>query len=187
MSDITNLISQIPNILQYFVPGAFFVIIFTHLCSVQLSSTYKTILSCIISYVCIALINITIAPSFWGLVILSVLLSCILGILTSRLFVSKWFKSLLIKTFYKSPHNDMWRNVLSFDKGTNLKVYLKDKSYYIIGHYHSHEEKGNDSWFCLSSHIKYDKDNNEIVNYEEDKNAYITFLVRDVETIEIFQ
>ena len=106
----------------------------------------------------------------------------------------KYFKKLTVKLFHKTLNDDIWRDVLDLKHGSNLKVYLKDKDYYIIGHHKNHEENGNDSWLALSSFGKYDKETN--ANYKKEPNftennrenefRIITVKFSDIEHIEIF-
>lgn len=96
----------------------------------------------------------------------------------------------MVKTFHKTPNDDIWRDVLDLEQGSNLKVYLKNQDYYIIGHHKNHEEKGNDSWLALSGFCKMDKHTNG--NYESEPsflgqdNIIITIRFSDIEHIEIF-
>lgn len=96
----------------------------------------------------------------------------------------------MIRLFHKTPNDDIWRDVLDLENGSNLKVYLKDKDYYIIGHHKNHEEKGEDSWLALSGYGKFDKITNE--NYMQEPNfinnsaVIITVRFSDIDYIEIF-
>lgn len=125
-------------------------------------------------------------------------LSIVLGILfvsiTAVLSQQTFFKNITVKLFHKTFNDDIWRDVLDLENGSNLKVYLKGKDYYIIGHHKSHEENGNDSWLALSAFAKYDKETNKNYKNEPDytdddiKNEYniITVKFSDVEHIEVF-
>lgn len=121
---------------------------------------------------------------------LSIFFGTILVLAISFLLQRAFVKSFFVKTFHKAPNNDIWRDVLDLNKGSNLKVYLKDKDYYLIGQHKAHEENGNDSWLALSSFGKLDVYSNE--NYKNEKSYFddnkVTITVRfsDVEHIEIF-
>lgn len=155
------------------------------------------IFSCAISYVLISLValirteflkylpNTAIINS--GLaVIIGIVFSIFCAILSQR----KWFKKLTVKLFHKTLNTDIWRDILDLENGSNLKVYLKDKNYYLIGHLKYLEENGNDSWIALNGFAKYDK--NENVNYKNEPSyldrpdIIITVRLSDVEHIEIF-
>lgn len=117
----------------------------------------------------------------FGLIIVS-----IIAILSQR----KCFRKFTVKMFHKTFNDDIWRDVLDLEHGSNLKVYLKDMDYYLIGHHKNHEEKGNDSWLALSGFAKFDKETNE--NYKNEPNyinneaVIITIRFSDIEHIEIF-
>lgn len=96
----------------------------------------------------------------------------------------------MVKLFHKTVNDDIWRDVLDLDKGSNLKVYLKDKDFYIIGHHKNHEEKGADSWLALSAFAKFDKESNTPCKNEPshlgDTTAIVTLRFSDIDYIEIF-
>lgn len=156
-----------------------------------------TIVSCVISYLLLSLLSLIRIKFFKGLpdtAIINSALSSIIGIVLSVVisivYNHKWFKVITVKLFHKTPYNDIWRDVIDLESGSNLKVYLKDKDYYLIGHHRNHEEKGNDSWLVLSAFAKYDVNTNE--NYKNEpsyldrNNIYITIRFSDIEHIEIF-
>ncbi len=155
------------------------------------------IASCVISYALLSFMSlIRIKWLEWlpntaiinsGLsIVLGALFVCLIVILSQR----KWFRKITVKLFHKTLNNDIWRDVLDLENGSNLKVYLKDKDYYVIGHHKNHEEKGNDSWIALSAFAKFDKITNE--NYKNEpvyldrKDVIITIRFSDIEHIEIF-
>lgn len=78
--------------------------------------------------------------------------------------------------------------MIGLKRGTNLKIYIKDKDYYIVGHYKFNEEKGDESWMALSAYGKYSKEKNEPIGqcYHDKENVIITIRMRDVEQIEVF-
>ncbi len=155
------------------------------------------ILSCVISYALLSIMSlIRIKWLVWlpntaiinsGLsIVFGVLFVCLIAILSQR----KWFRKITVKLFHKTLNNDIWRDVLDLENGSNLKVYLKDKDYYVIGHHKNHEENGNDSWIALSAFAKFDKTTNK--NYKNEpvyldrKDVIITIRFSDIEHIEIF-
>lgn len=119
-------------------------------------------------------------------VILGFIIVCIIVALSQQ----KHIKRIMIRLFHKTLNNDIWRDVLDLKNGSNLKVYLKDNDYYIIGHYKNHEENGTDSWLALNAFAKYDKETNKKYknepSYLNDSNVIITVRFSDVEHIEIF-
>lgn len=119
-------------------------------------------------------------------IIIGIIVSCFIAILSQR----KFFKKITVKLFHKTPNQSIWRDILDLENGSNLKVYLKNLDYYIIGHLKSYEENGDNSWIALSAFAKFDKNTNK--NYKSepsylDRNdIIITVRLSDVEHIEIF-
>jgi hypothetical protein len=193
--DIKNIIETIPEILQYFVSGYIFMTLFTFLASKVVDQSVKLICSCVVSFIWVSLIRSLnsvfiqshILNSIWVISCLSCILSIICAIVFSKLYTNKNFKRFMVNTFTKTPHETVWRNVVDLETGTNLKVYLKGKDYYILGHLYSYEEKGNESWFCLHCPVFYTiKDNISIYTQENNNNAFLAFNLQDVDMIEIF-
>lgn len=79
---------------------------------------------------------------------------------------------------------------MDLKNGSNLRLYLKDKNYYIVGHLKYFEENGNDSWIALSAFSKRYKDDKTLLenenNYSDNSNYIITVRLSDVEYIEIY-
>lgn len=172
-------------------------ILFGFALSKKMEAKNMLIASCVISYALLSLVSIIRIKWFgWipdtaiinsGLsIIIGVLFACLIVILSQR----KWFRKITVKLFHKTLNNDIWRDVFDLENGSNLKVYLKDKDYYIIGHHKNHEEKGNDSWIALSAFAKFDKETNQNYknepSYLDKKDVIITIRFSDIEHIEIF-
>lgn len=132
---------------------------------------------------------------------IAIILGTIIVIIVAILFQSEWFNKIMIKIFHKTVNDNIWRDIIDFSHGSNLKVYVKDKDYYILGHHKGQEEKGNDSWIALSAFVKYDKETNKKYKNEPDfseketdtpeeikrkQNTIITIRLEDIEHIEIF-
>lgn len=202
IEDLLNFINNIPLILQYIIPGYLGIQLFAFISSKKVNQKTAIISGTILSYLLL---------SFWSLIrcidklkfttqlvpdtplvnsaiisIFCIILSVIFGIVFTR----DKFKDFIIKFFNKTPHDSIWRDVLNFKEGSNLKVYLKDKPYYIIGRHHISEENGDDSWFSIKAYGKYDiltdePYNNRLV-YHDDNNVCIVVRLANIDYIEIF-
>ena len=74
-----------------------------------------------------------------------------------------------------------------FKRGSNLKIYERDKDYYVTGHHYANEEKGNDSWFAVTAYTKKDVDNDKVIeDHSSDEKAILAVRLSDVDHIEIF-
>lgn len=192
------LINSIPQLMQYFVSGYVFLVIFTNLTSVKAEEKIRFILSCIISYINVTLISVTNELFIHNryleepLIVsgLAIILSTITSITWAKLYSSRFFHDFMIRHFNKSQNEDIWRDIIDFDNGSLLKVYVKGYPYYIVGKYKSHEEKGDKSWFVLSGFSKLDRETN--LNYKNEPDfslrvdVLITIRLCEVEHIEIF-
>lgn len=154
-----------------------------------MDKTITFIMSCVISYVLISLVTL-----FSGLdntLIISaiaILVATIIAIPLAKIYSSEKFKSIMIKHFHKTQNDDIWKDVFDYKNGSNLKVYFKESSTYLIGHYKANEENGSESWFALSGYGKYDiiTDKPIGITYHDNKNIIVTFKISDVKHIEIF-
>ncbi len=186
-----------PLILQYIVPGYISIVVFNFALSKKINIKDTLIAGCVVSYSLLSMVSlIRIRWFHWipdtaiinsGLsILIGIIVVCLIAILSQR----KWFRKLTVKLFHKTLNNDIWRDILDLENGSNLKVYLKDKEYYIIGHHKNHEEKGDDSWLALSAFAKFDKVTNQ--NYKNEpgyldkKDVMIALRFSDIEHIEIF-
>lgn len=130
------LLDIIPDILQYFISGFIFVFIYKILCSKKIELSMQLIMSCVISFAWVSLINAINEiwlhnchlSSLWVVVSISIILSAIASILFSKLVTSNWFHKKTVKYFGISPHNSVWRNITK-SGSSNVKVYLRDKDY----------------------------------------------------------
>ncbi len=186
--DIIQIIDAIPKILQYFVSGYLFIILFVAVTTKKIDSSIRFIFSCIISFIWIALINAIFTNiDIWLIVIISCALSLIFAPVFGRIYISKWFCSILVKFFNQSSLNSIWQKVINYENGTNLKVYLKNQPFYFIGHYDAHEKTENDPWFSVKGYIKYDIETDDVISdYRGHEEIFIVFNLSEVATIEVF-
>ena len=93
----------------------------------------------------------------------------------------------MVKLFHKTPNDNIWRDVLDLRNGSNLKLYIREEDYYVVGHHRNIEEKGDDSWIVLTGFVKLNKsDDTELESHKEDNKSMIAIRLVDVEYAEIF-
>lgn len=183
------MINNIPILLIYFIPGYWFLVIFRFLCNKKWDKSIILLMSCVISYIVLSLITLFYSnDNILIISAISIIVNTVVAILSSFTYKSQIFNSILIKVFHKTVHDDIWHDVFDFENGSNLKVYFKDKEYYVIGAYRISEDKGNDSWFAISGYGKYNKETNEPIedDFINDNSVIMTFKLSDVEHIEVF-
>lgn len=192
-----DIINSIPLILQYIIPGYLAIAVFGFALSKKIDTKNILFFSCVISYALLSFVSLlrikwlqqipdTAVMNSALSIIIGFIFVCFVAILSQR----RWFRKITVKLFHKTLNNDIWRDILDLENGSNLKVYLKEQEYYIIGHHKNHEENGNDSWLALSAFAKFDKMTNELykneASYLDRKDIIITVRFSDIEHIEIF-
>ena len=199
IDELKFLLDNVPTLLQYFVPGYWVIFVFKYFCSKKISDYMNNIMACVISYILVAGVSLLRSKWEWISIIpdipiinsaISVLIGTVLAFIMAIIVSSKWFSKITVFLFNKTPNDDIWRDVLDFKNGSNLKIYLKNEDYYIIGHHKDHEEKDGDSWLAVSAFAKYDKVTNKNYKNEpsflDDENVIYTVRFSDIEHIEIF-
>lgn len=163
--------------------------IFRFLCIKKIDKTIILILSCVISYVLLSVTSIFYKTNstllYSGIVVIE---SIILSIIISKIFSWKLFKKFMVKSFHKTPNDEIWKDIFDFDVGSNIKVYFKNQNYYAIGHYKLHEENGEKSWFAISAYGRYNVTTDEPIGntHHDNTNIIMTFRLDDVEHIEVY-
>ena len=199
IGEMILLLDSIPKVLQYFIPGYWSLFIFRYFCSKRMSNYMMNLMSCVVSYILMAIITFMRVKIGFLLLIpdialvysaIAIFMGTVLSICIALIVSRKWFSNVMVYWFHKTTNDDIWREVINWKDGSNLKIYLKDQEYYLIGHQKNMEEKGEESWIAISAFGKFDKKTNE--NYREepsyldDENVIYTVRLSDIEHMEIF-
>ena len=199
IGEMILLLDSIPKVLQYFIPGYWSLFIFRYFCSKRMSNYMMNLMSCVVSYILKAIITFKRVKIGFLLLIpdnalvnsaIAIFMGTVLSICIALIVSRKWFSNVMVYWFHKTTNDDIWREVINWKDGSNLKIYLKDQEYYLIGHQKNMEEKGEESWIAISAFGKFDKKTNE--NYREepsyldDENVIYTVRLSDIEHMEIF-
>ena len=199
IGEMILLLDSIPKVLQYFIPGYLSLFIFRYFCSKRMSNYMMNLMSCVVSYILMAIITFMRVKIGFLLLIpdnalvnsaIAIFMGTVLSICIALIVSRKWFSNVMVYWFHKTTNDDIWREVINWKDGSNLKIYLKDQEYYLIGHQKNMEEKGEESWIAISAFGKFDKKTNE--NYREepsyldDENVIYTVRLSDIEHMEIF-
>lgn len=144
-------------ILEYFIPGYIFIVVFMYFTSHKISSPFLW-QSIAISYILQALFSVVHNILFtdiifsWGTqVLILTIISAILSVITIFISESKLIKKWLTKINHKTIHEDIWLDVVDYT-GTTVRCICNDNVMY-CGTLTLHEEKGVDSWFILEDYI----------------------------------
>lgn len=169
------IIENIPVILQYFIPGFLCLIILKGITGINISNTYTAIFSCVFSYILLSISELAFVwikdlASFTTNIYIRSIISIIIGLSLSIIFgvcyhtkkLGKIIKSISGKTQYRR----IWRDVIDLDNGSNLKIYVKNNSYYVYGHFRNVEEYEDDPYIAVFGYGKYNKVTNELIENE---------------------
>lgn len=199
IGEMILLLDSIPKVLQYFIPGYWSLFIFRYFGSKRMSNYMMNLMSCVVSYILMAIITFMRVKIGFLLLMpdnalvnsaIAIFMGTVLSICIALIVSRKWFSNVMVYWFHKTTNDDIWRDVINWKDGSNLKKYLKDQEYYLIGHQKNMEEKGEESWIAISAFGKFDKKTNE--NYREepsyldDENVIYTVRLSDIEHMEIF-
>lgn len=125
----------------------------------------------------------------WTKILIQIILCIVSSLLLSWGYYKFSINRLVDKINHKSINDSIWDDIIDYDLGTSLKVFLNDGNV-CIGKLISREKKGNDSWFVLSEYITIDANGNE---YNSKKvcelNGFVstlTFRLSEVKYIELY-
>ena len=189
IENIEFILQNIPTVLQYWLPGYWAILLFSFCCSKKIDKKATLILSVVLSYLSMSVIqSVHQIDNIFVLSSISFALLTLISVIVAGIFSSKRFKKSLVTLFHKTPNDTIWRDIIDFKEGSNLKVYLKGKDYYLVGHYKNCEERGDASWFALSAFFTGDIKTGAVIDdkYKDNDNVLITFRLSDVDHIVIF-
>lgn len=147
--------------MQYFISGFIFL---KTLCFLNAKDNYDSsffaIWSVVVSFIITSIVktlDALILPQYeflpWTEILVCILIGVFAAFVIYWLMNNKHLARLLNKTTRKSINSDIWRDIIDYDLGTILKVFLKNQPIIYIGKLMTHEEKGLDSWFVLKDYI----------------------------------
>lgn len=190
---INRIINNITSVLQFFIPGFCGLSIFCYLTHTQLKDNTKTLLSCILSYVAISLLKLIPCVRKFAALPLSgvaVIFLVLFSWLWALIVRSEKFQNFLLRQSHGTIHTDYWQDALDFENGMNIKIYPKNKSYYVIGDINllsEYSEK--ERWISLSNFGKYNIDNNDPLKneiYINEDNACYHIRLADIDHLETY-
>ena len=197
IKELTEIINNIPNLLQYYVPGIIFIYIVKTGFSKKLSTWALNVSGCVISYVllCIStLIRVKLSllqsiNQIYANSILSICLALVLGFMVLYLITKQSFMEFLEQYFNMTLNDDVFYDVIDFKGGSKCKITLKEKDFYIIGDMdYLGDRINNDQQIVLRAYSQYKIGNDEDAFISYDGNPYAKIVIRysDVDMIEIF-
>ena len=95
-------------------------------------------MSCVVSYILMAIITFMRVKIGFLLLIpdnalvnsaIAIFMGTVLSICIALIVSRKWFSNVMVYWFHKTTNDDIWREVINWKDGSNLKIYLKDQEY----------------------------------------------------------
>lgn len=185
--NIENLITIIPDLLDLFLSGFIFMLIYNWISSRKVDTMSFVVGSIFISYLIKVICSLFLPPTIsHSLVVLIYVVVAIISSLAISIFINtNSFKSILVTISYKTPNTFIFRDVLDFEEGTILCLYLKNSNIKILGQSSVMEENGIDSYLSLTNYSYYDNDDNEIKTFLDSERGMVVTSLKDIERIEI--
>lgn len=118
-------------------------------------------------------------------VVVYVITAVLSSFLLARVYNSNFLKRILIRVGKKTLGNNVFKDVIDFDKKTMVSVYLKDSDYFYIGTFKYMDEHDGDSYIALIDYSMFNRADNNLLRNNCDNKMSIVFCLRDIEHIEI--
>ena len=120
-------------------------------------------------------------------VIVYCLSAIVVAIAVTKLKSTKLIAYVLHKTNYKSGNDDVFDDIIDYDKGTTMQVYLKSSKAMYVGQFLYREEKGLDSWIVLVTYTSLSTEDYHVMFCPTDDNYKSTVMInlRDIDRIEL--
>lgn len=122
---------------------------------------------------------------------LKIMIYC-LSAIVAAIIVTKFKNSKLIiyvlrKTNHKSGNDDVFDDIIDYDKGTTMQVYLKSSKSMYIGQFLYREEKGLESWIVLVTYSSLSTEDYHVMfcPTDDDYKSTVMINLRDIDRIEL--
>lgn len=199
--DIKEIISILPSIFIYILPGYIVLWIKSFLLSQNMGKGDHAITkSILLSYIIITvekfifkLIGINQSNSFFDetliFKVITILVSVLIGYGVGRFLVSNLCCKILKKLgINKSLHPGIWSDLADLEYGLWISVFVPNESVIYNGKLRKFEETdGNENYFILlSNYTCYSYSAEPIINYSNDNSKWVAINTKDISRIEIF-
>lgn len=174
-------INFLPQVIFYFIPGAFFFGVFNFITNKK-DKEYKYYIfkSIIISYIlnrlyfCTDIFKLHLSTNIN--ILFTLFISVILAYLVSLIIKSLWFNKLLMQlNIYRNLKTNFWNDVFDYKNGNYIAVYLKNEELIYYGTIVKHDENKGKCFVMLENYIVYNYEGDKI-NKEDVNNKVVLFL-----------
>lgn len=194
INNLHELIKIVPDLINLFLPGFIFMITYSWMNAKKYDVSVLTIGSLFISYIIsvfYATIHNFIFINYDFNESIKSLIYIISGLTFPPIIIffqnTKLFKNFLRKLNHKSIHEDIFDDIIDYNKKTILQVYIKNSSVMYIGTFKVREEKGSESYIALIDYAAMDVNTKNVIFNPNKKNlnSSVVINLRDVERIEL--
>lgn len=153
---------------------------------------WSLLINTLIKSCCTALHNKLLAHVFFSdsiKLVIYTLIAIVSSMILAGILNTKFVKCALTKIFKKTLGNDVFQDVIDYDKRTMMMIYLKDSDVKYLGAFKFKDVNGTNSYITLIEYTCYKKNSNEIVQKNSKElglKSSITFCLQDIERIEMF-
>lgn len=196
--NLDGLINAIPLIMVYVVPGY----VLLRISNFQLAKKTDQDQYILVKSLMISFVFISVGETLWGYLFKEtqplqdvafrntmIVSAAAVGLLWSKFLTSPIFEKILYTLgVHKTLHGGMWGDIVDFEYGLWLMVYIPtDKVVYAgkLRKYKEAESHGNYTVF-LSNYTLYDYKANILKDYVEDNDKWVSLHSKDIARIELF-
>lgn len=185
---IKDLLPIIPDLIDLFLSGLLFLLVYGWLNTRKYDISLLTIWSLFISYIIKVFYDIT--PLKLNSLYMSaiyIVTGVLLAVLLTCLKQTQVVKRIMPHFNNKSINDDIFNDVIDYQKRTIMSVYLKNSDIYYCGRFAFREERGNDSWICLFEYGAINKETNDEVfsPIKSNLKSSVVIPLSNVERIEL--
>ena len=183
MEEILKAINNVALILNYWLPGYLFILVFRLIVGNKFNDNINIIAVVISTILKTGIVDrINISNNDFALAVTCLICICC-AILVGLFYRIPGINDTFGKVFYKSFHDNIWEDVIDFERGTALVLTMYDGSI-LIGGFEMIEENGNDSWIALDAYRLRDSNNELVFQYDDlNQNSRIMVRVSDIKYI----
>lgn len=118
-------------------------------------------------------------------VVIYVISAIVTATFLAKLYNSTWTRKTLSGLGKKTFGNNIFKDIVDFDKKTILLIYLKDSEFFYSGTFKFMDEHDSNSFIALIDYSVFNYADNQLVRDNSGNKMTIVFCLRDVEHIEL--
>ena len=175
------MIENIPEILQFFVPGFLFLSIYSFIRAMKIQECHLTLYSVVISYIIVVMIHLIFRSIIgWEFLLVSILIGILFGTIFAKLLDLPCFAKVM-RHLGRTANTNIWKDVIDFDLGTTVAITMKESKMQIFGTIDMIDETDGDPWVILR-----DYQQGDVPSTNEPYLTRLALNLRDVERIELY-